>query len=178
MNWKTLEFDQLTARELYLIMRARSAVFVVERSHVHLDADGHDEHALHLFAVDDMTRQMPILAYARIRPCDSEEPDIAIDKILTSPGRRGDGTAHALIERALQVICKRWPGRAVWVTAPAGLSGFYEQFGFRKMDGRLLERGTPHISLRWQPRKGSRNLFAVQRRERESDTIVDSFEFL
>lgn len=57
---KTLDFEQLTARELYLILRARSAVFVVEQSHVHLDADGRDETGVHVFATDDMTRPMPV----------------------------------------------------------------------------------------------------------------------
>ncbi len=66
MNWKTLEFDQLTAREFYLILRARSAVFVVEQSHVHLDPDGRDETSMHVFAAEDMSRSMPVLAYARI----------------------------------------------------------------------------------------------------------------
>lgn len=176
MNWKTLEFDQLSARELYLIMRARSAVFVVEQWHIHLDADGHDEGALHLFAAEDITRQMPILAYARIQPGDSEDPDVVIDKILTSPARRSDGTALALIERALHDICKRWPGRAVRVTAQVGLRGFYEQFGFRKTDGPFLDHGTPYIGLRWQPRTGSQSLFAAQWREREDATPINTFE--
>jgi ElaA protein len=178
MNWKTLEFEQLTARELYLILRARSAVFVVEQWHIHLDADGHDEGALHLFAAEDMSRQMPIMAYARIQPGDHEDPDVVIDKILTSPGRRGDGTAHALIERALQAVYERWPGRAVRVTAQVGLRGFYEQFGFKKTDGPFLDHGTPYIGLRWQPRTGSQGLFHAQRRERDNAAPVNTFELL
>src|ERR1700716_2150302 len=71
MNWKTLEFEQLSGRELYLILRARSAVFVVEQSHVCLDADGRDESSLHVFAAEDMMRPMPILAYARVQPGDA-----------------------------------------------------------------------------------------------------------
>jgi ElaA protein len=136
MNWKTLEFEQFTARELYLIMRARSAVFVVEQGHVCLDADGHDENALHVFAVEDMSKPMPVIAYARLQPGDEEDPDVVIDKVLTSPARRGDGTAEMLIERALRAVAEHWPGRLVRVTAPIGLKSFYEQFGFRKRKGR------------------------------------------
>src|SRR6202000_486475 len=66
MNWKALDFEQITARELYLILRARSAVFVVEQSHVHLDPDGPDETGTDVFAAEDMSRSMPVLAYARI----------------------------------------------------------------------------------------------------------------
>jgi len=147
MNWKTLEFEQCTVRELYLIMRARSAVFVVEQSHLCLDADGHDESALHIFAAEDMSRPMPIIAYARVRPGDAEDPQVVLDKVLTSPARRGDGTAEALIERVLRATAERWPGTAVRVTAPVGLCAFYEQFGFRKVEGPFLDHGALSVGL-------------------------------
>ncbi|PRY03609.1 GNAT family N-acetyltransferase [Paraburkholderia sp. BL25I1N1] len=177
MNWKTLEFDQLSARELYLVLRARSAVFVVEQSHVCLDADGRDENALHVFAVEDMSRPMPILAYARLQPGDAEDPEITIDKVLTSPLRRGDGTAELLLERVLQAIADRWPGHAVRVSAPLGLRGFYEQFGFRKTEGPYLEHGVPFIGLT-RPVRGSQPLFGGRRRERDSAVLVNTFEML
>ncbi|WOD19760.1 GNAT family N-acetyltransferase [Paraburkholderia kirstenboschensis] len=177
MNWKTLEFEQLSARELYLILRARSAVFVVEQSHVYLDADGRDEGSLHVFAVEDMGRPMPILAYARVRPGDAEDPEITIDKVLTSPLRRGDGTAEMLVERVLQAIAERWPGHAARVCAPLGLREFYEQFGFRKTEGPYLEHGVPFIGLTRQMR-GSQPLAAFRRRERDRAALVNTFEML
>lgn len=177
MNWKTLEFDQLSARELYVVLRARSAVFVVEQSHVCLDADGRDEHALHVFAADDMTRPMPILAYARVHPGDAEDPEIMIDKVLTSPLRRGDGTAELLIERVLDAVAERWPGRAARVSAPVGLRGFYEQFGFRKTEGPYLEHGVPFIGLTRQVH-GSQLRFGQRRRARDGESFVDTFELL
>jgi ElaA protein len=177
MNWKTLEFEQFTARELYLIMRARSAVFVVEQGHVCLDADGHDESALHVFAVEDMSRPMPVLAYARLQPGDAEDPDVVIDKVLTSPARRGDGTAEMLIERALREIAQHWPGRAMRVTAPIGLKCFYEQFGFRKTEGPFLEHGMPFIGLTRQQRGGT-EMSTSLRRTRGGLTVVNTFELL
>ena len=150
MNWKTLEFEQFAARELYLIMRARSAVFVVEQAQVFLDADGHDENALHVFATEDMSRPMPVIAYARIRPGDAQ---VIVDKVMTSPARRGDGTAELLIVRVLKAAAARWPGCVVRVTAPASLRGFYEQFGFRKTEGLLPEHGMSFIGLTCQTRK-------------------------
>ncbi|HZZ12110.1 MAG TPA: GNAT family N-acetyltransferase [Paraburkholderia sp.] len=177
MNWKTLEFEQLSARELYLILRARSAVFVVEQSHVCLDADGRDESALHVFAVEDMTRPMPVLAYARVQAGDAEDPEIVIDKVLTSPLRRGDGTAELLIERVLQASAERWPGHAVRVSAPVGLRDFYEQFGFRKTEGPYLEHGVPFIGLT-RPMRASQPLFSLRRRERDGFALINTFELL
>src|SRR5579864_2240324 len=177
MNWKTLEFEQLTPRELYLIMRARSAVFVVEQAHVCLDADGHDESALHVFAMDDIRRPMPVLAYARLRPGDDEDPEVMIDKILTSPARRGDGTAELLIEKALSGVAERWPGRIIRVTAPVGLKSFYEQFGFRKTEGPFLEHGVPFIGLSCSQR-GGHVQSGGQRRARSGLTIISTYELL
>ncbi|WP_042299107.1 GNAT family N-acetyltransferase [Paraburkholderia kururiensis] len=175
MNWKTLEFEQLTAREMYLILRARSAVFVVEQSHVCLDPDGHDEAALHVFGAEDITRPMPIVAYARVKPGDAEDPDIVIDKVLTSPSRRGDGTAEQLIERVLNAIAQRWPGRVVRVSAPLGLRPFYEQFGFRKTEGPFLEYGVPFIGLTRSSRAAQPAVNGA-RRERSGFTLGSIFE--
>src|ERR1700761_6762977 len=177
MNWKILDFEQLTAREMYLILRARSAVFVVEQSHVYLDADGHDETALHVFAVEDMQRPMPVIAYARIQPGDAEDPDVLIDRVLTSPARRGDGTAELLIERVLQAITERWPGRRVRATAPVELRGFYAQFGFRQTEGPFLEYGVPFIGLTWNSRVGVPR-FGGFRRERAGLAFVNTYELL
>lgn len=177
MNWKTLEFEQLSARELYLILRARSAVFVIEQSRLYLDADGHDEQALHVFAVADMSRSMPVEAYARIQPGDHEEPEVLIDKVLTSPARRGDGTAEVLIERVLRAVAERWPGRSIRVSAPAGLRGFYEQFGFRKTEGPYLDHGVPYIGLTRQQRGGP-TIFNGLRREGGGVATSNTFEML
>jgi ElaA protein len=171
MNWKTLDFEQITARELYLILRARSAVFVVEHSDVHLDPDGRDETSLHVFAVDDISRSMPVIAYARLHEGSADAPEIVVDKILTSPLRRRDGTAEALIERVLATVADRWPGRDVRLLAPVGLRGFYEAFGFRKTDGPFVTRGVRLIALTrkgWQGTHGQ-----VRRAVAEGFVIVD-----
>lgn len=147
MNWKALDFEQISTRELYLILRARSAVFVVEQFDVHLDPDGRDETSLHVFAVDDMSRSMPVIAYARLHEGDVDGPEIVVDKILTSPLRRLDGTHEALIDRVLSTVSQRWPGRDIRLFAPVSLRAFYETLGFRMTDGPFMERGARLIAL-------------------------------
>ena len=174
MNWKALDFEQITARELYLILRARSAVFVVEQSHVHLDPDGRDETSLHVFAVNDISRPMPVMAYARLheRTMGPEASNVVVvDKILTSPLRRGDGTAAALIARVLAAAGERWPGRGVRLLAPVSLRGFYEAFGFRKDEGPFVERGVRLIGLIRKSRHNGR----MNQRAGEAD-FVDMVE--
>ncbi|WP_438393094.1 GNAT family N-acetyltransferase [Caballeronia sp. DA-9] len=147
MNWKALDFEQITARELYLILRARSAVFVVEQSRVHLDPDGRDETSVHVFGAEDIARSMPVVAYARLHADAGAVAEVVVDKILTSPLRRCDGTAHALIERVIAAAGERWPGRSVRLAAPVGLRGFYEAFGFRKNEGPFDEHGVRTIGM-------------------------------
>ncbi len=78
---------------------------------------------------------MPVMAYARCTRADAGAAEVVVDKILTSPLRRGDGTAEALIERVLAAAGERWPGRGVRLLAPVSLLGFYEAFGFRQDRG-------------------------------------------
>jgi predicted GNAT family N-acyltransferase len=120
---------------------------------------------------------MPVLAYARLQPGDAEDPEITIDKVLTSPLRRGDGTAELLLERILAAIAERWPGHAARVSAPLGLRGFYEEFGFRKTEGPYLEHGVPFIGLTRQLR-GSQPRFGTRRRARDGESVINTFELL
>jgi ElaA protein len=124
-----------------------------------------------------MSKPMPVIAYARLQPGDEEDPDVVIDKVLTSPARRGDGTAEMLIERALRAVAEHWPGRLVRVTAPIGLKSFYEQFGFRKTEGPFLEHGMPFIGLTRQQRGGAETS-SILRRARGGLTAINTFELL
>jgi hypothetical protein len=65
----------------------------------------------------------------------------------------------------------------VRVSAPPGLRGFYEQFGFRKSEGPYLEHGVPFICLTRQVR-GSQPLFGGRRRELDSIALVNTVELL
>ena len=49
MEFLQKTFDELTNRELYEILRAREAVFVVEQHCPYYDIDGLDYPSLHMF---------------------------------------------------------------------------------------------------------------------------------
>ncbi|EIP89920.1 ElaA family protein [Burkholderia humptydooensis MSMB43] len=130
-----------------MILRARNAVLVVEDAHTHLDIDGKDEFAIHVFAADKRGEQPSIAAYARLLPGDDIDPETTIDKILTSAAHRDDRTIDALIEHVLAAAHARWPDAPVRVQAPAQHEGFYNRFGFRKVDGPYLEHGAPYVGM-------------------------------
>ena len=60
--WKIKDFDELSIKELYDVLKIRQEVFIVEQTWYYLDEDGYDEVAVHIWA----EREGNILAYCRI----------------------------------------------------------------------------------------------------------------
>ncbi|EAY70387.1 hypothetical protein BDAG_03183 [Burkholderia dolosa AU0158] len=147
MEWHCREFEHLSAVDLYAILRARNAVLVVEDAHTHLDIDGKDAHALHVYATVRDGDSAEVAAYARILPGDDVDPEIVIDKVLTSEACRDGDTLEHLIERALTAAHAAWPAAAVRTHVPAPRQAFYKRFGFRKAYGPFLEQGAPFVGM-------------------------------
>jgi ElaA protein len=151
MDWKCCEFKQITTRELYEILRMRSAVFVVEYAHIHLDLDNQDEEALHVFALEEEQGALHVAAYARLLPSDGQDPEVTIDRILTHPERRNDDTHDMLIAHALAAARAMGAEHPIHVNAPVHREACYKAFGFKKIAGPFLERGVPYITMAWRP---------------------------
>jgi ElaA protein len=154
MEWKCCEFAHLSGAELYSILRARSAVFVVEYAHLHQDIDDKDAAALHIFALEpeshSAAEQGPVIAaYARLLPGDELDPEVVIDKLLTTAKRRDDDTHDLLVTHTVAAAHTVWPGHPIHINVAAHQEGFYETFGFRKSVGPFLEHGTPYIGMAW-----------------------------
>jgi predicted GNAT family N-acyltransferase len=151
MDWKCCEFNQMTARELYEVLRMRSAVFVVEYAHIHLDLDNRDEEALHVFAFDEGRAGLRVMAYARLFPGDDQDPEVMIDRILTHPERRDDDTHGMLIAHALAAASAMGPEHPIHADVPAYREACYEAFGFKKIAGPFLECGISCLTMVWRP---------------------------
>ncbi|WP_323122766.1 GNAT family N-acetyltransferase [Burkholderia alba] len=147
MDWTCCEFRHLSSTELYMILRARNAVLVVEDAHTYLDIDGKDEGAVHVFALDKRTDKPAVAAYARLLAGDDIDPETTIDRWLTSAAHRDDGTIDTLVDHVLAAAHARWPDAPVRTHAPAHHEAFYNRFGFRKVDGPFLEHGAPYIGM-------------------------------
>jgi ElaA protein len=146
-DWRWKPFDALSGAEVYDMLRARSAVFVVEQKCVYTDIDGHDADALHLFAYNG-----PALAgYLRVlKPgwLDERKTDVCIGRVLTTAHYRGAGLGQALLERALDIIRAQWPGQPICLHAQARLQRFYGAFGFDPVSDIHLEDDIPHMWMR------------------------------
>ncbi|WP_235838048.1 GNAT family N-acetyltransferase [Chitinasiproducens palmae] len=152
LEWRCKAFAELDTLELYRVLEARCAVFVVEQRCVYADIDGLDVEAVHLFAIDNGAPDQPLVACARLFAPTEEEPLAQIGRVLTAAQYREHGIGRMLMQRALDEVARRWPHTPIRLNAQQYLRAFYESFGFKRTGGPYLEDGIPHIEMRRAPR--------------------------
>ncbi|XVV02169.1 GNAT family N-acetyltransferase [Actinosynnema sp. CA-248983] len=130
----------LTAAEVYHLLKLRNDVFVVEQNCVYADLDGRDLEPTtrHFWLEADGAPQ----AYLRLL----EEPDgtYRIGRVCTARAARGLGFSRRLVEAALVEV-----GRTECVLdAQTYVADFYASFGFRPEGAEFIEDGIPHLRMR------------------------------
>ncbi|MEX3760965.1 GNAT family N-acetyltransferase [Paraburkholderia phenoliruptrix] len=158
LEWRWKAFDELTSAEVYAMLAARSAVFVIEQNCLYGDIDGLDLDAWHLLAFGAPagecaraaapTTRPPLAGYLRVLLPDADDADIRIGRVLTTADFRGIGLGNAMLERAIAHIRTQWPGAPVRLHAQAHLQRFYGAFGFEPVSEIHEEDGIPHVWMR------------------------------
>lgn len=143
-EWRLHEFDQFDLRQLYAVLAARVAVFVVEQDCPYQDLDGLDEFALHLVGWGE---GRSVVAYARILPPGTRFEQPSIGRVLTSLAGRRSGLGRELMRRAIAAIGERHPGRPVRISAQCYLERFYGELGFAVDSAPYEEDGIPHVEM-------------------------------
>jgi ElaA protein len=142
-NWICKAFDELTAAELYAILRLRSEVFVVEQNCVFLDMDDKDQYCHHLIG-----RRGDVLAgYSRIVPAGISYVESSIGRIVTSPVLRGHGIGRELIPQSVHTLYTLYGKQPIRIGAQYYLLTFYESFGFVQKGEIYLEDGIEHVQM-------------------------------
>ena len=139
VTWRERAFDELTARELYVIMALRQRVFVVEQACAYLDADGADAASRHLWAEE----AGEVCAYCRRVPAGLKFAEVSIGRVVTAPEARGTGLGKELMQRALAAFGPV----PVRIGAQAYLERFYRELGFVPAGEPYLEDGIPHVEM-------------------------------
>ncbi|MTH46430.1 GNAT family N-acetyltransferase [Intestinirhabdus alba] len=144
INWQDLHHAELTVAQLYALLQLRSEVFVVEQKCPYLDVDGEDlvGENRHILG----WRNGELAAYARILPREDDGP-LAIGRVIVSRALRGEALGQQLMRQTLAVCQRRWPGRAIYLSAQAHLQDFYARFGFRAVTDVYDEDGIPHVGM-------------------------------
>ena len=142
-RWQLKAFEELTAGELYAILRLRAEVFVVEQACPYLDPDGKDLYCYHLTGYEG---DKPV-AYARIVPAGVSYAEVSIGRVVTSPAYRLTGAGKALMQEAIKFTEKLYGKVPIRIGAQAYLKQFYEGFGFKDLEEPYLEDGIQHLIM-------------------------------
>lgn len=143
IRWQWCRFEALTLAQLYAVMAARVAVFVVEQECVYQELDGLDQAAHHLVAWSGND----VAACLRVLAPGVRYPEPAIGRVLTSPAFRRQGLGRELMIRALAQMGQLYPGQAVRISAQTYLEAFYLSLGFRPVSAVYDEDGIPHVEM-------------------------------
>jgi len=141
--WKCKHFKDLSAYELYDILRLRNEVFVVEQNCVFQDADNKDQHCYHLCG----WKNDQLIAYVRLVPPGISYDEPSIGRVVTSPSERRTGAGRLLMQKAIEECFKIFGKQNIKIGAQLYLKEFYESLRFRQVSGVYLEDNIPHVEM-------------------------------
>ena len=132
-------FDQLTCGELYEILQARTAIFIVEQACSYQDIDGVDRQALHITLREDGK----LLAYLRLFSRD--ENTAQIGRVLATERRKG--YAAAVLREGIRAAREILGKKAVYLEAQTYAMDLYAKEGVRPISEEFLEDNIPHVAM-------------------------------
>lgn len=140
-QWKRL--DDLSTREMYTIIQAREAVFVVEQACAYQEVDGLDLDSWHLSVLKDGE----LAAYARVVEPGLKYEEPSIGRVLTLAKFRSLKIGYALVAEAIRFTEAHYPGADIRIGAQAHLQKFYGSLGFEPVGEIYDEDGIAHIDM-------------------------------
>lgn len=143
IKWICKTFDQLSAYELYEILKLRSEVFVVEQNCVFLDMDDKDQGSWHLMGISDEK----LVAYTRLVPPGHIYKEASIGRVVSAPAARGNGAGRQLMEQSIAKTKELFGAGPIKIGAQFYLKKFYESFGFVQTSDIYLEDGIEHTYM-------------------------------
>jgi ElaA protein len=144
-EWR--RFDELTAGQLYELLRFRQSIFVVEQASAYPDLDGLDQGAWHLVA----RLAGELIGYLRLTAIAGPPPIVRIGRVAVSPSLRRGGLGRMLMEKALILCRERLPLQAIALGAQVPLVPFYESFGFAATSEPYDDFGVAHVEMMLRP---------------------------
>jgi ElaA protein len=150
VDWQWKRLAELAPAELYALLSARAAVFVVEQDCAFLDLDGLDACAWHLLGWTAAATPT-LAAYLRLIDPGCKYAEPSIGRLLTTALFRGTGAGRAAMREGLDRAARLYPGSAIRIAAQQRLERFYAQFGFRTASAPYVEDGIAHVEMLLTP---------------------------
>jgi len=143
MNVTVKRFDELSKEELYLILRLRSEVFVVEQNCVYQDIDNKDQKALHIIG----TNTNKIVAYTRVFKPGDYFKNASIGRVVVAESSRKYNYGKDIMIASIAAIESNYGKTTIELSAQCYLIKFYNSLGFFEEGEEYLEDGIPHIKM-------------------------------
>lgn len=144
MNYISKQFDELTNRELYEILKSRAEIFVVEQNINYVDMDDIDYVSRHFFLEDEGR----VVACLRAYYLDEEKTTFKIGRVLSI--KHGKGLGTELMNKALEEISTNKLCKKIFISAQKHAVDFYKEFGFETVSEEYMEEGIVHIAMEKQ----------------------------
>ena len=146
INWSWKQFEDLTLRELYEILKLRIEVFSVEQQCPYQDLDDLDMCSHHLMGLD---KENKLVAYLRLISPGFKYKEPSIARVISSrkANCRGIGLGKVLVQEGIKRSNKLYPGAGNRISAQERLTGFYEALNFKVSGFTYLEDNIAHIEM-------------------------------
>lgn len=141
MQLQVKRFEELTAEELYAILKLRVNVFMLEQQCLYPELDDCDQQALHVWLSDEEG----IEAYLRVLDRGVKSPYAAIGRVIAVRRRMGLGTR--IVRAGIDAAREVFGADKIYLEAQTYAKGLYEKLGFRQISEEFLEDGIPHIRM-------------------------------
>lgn len=141
--WRWTRFPELGVDDLYDALQLRCRVFILEQG-PYLDPDGIDRSSWHLLGRHDGGA---LVAYLRVVDPGRKYAEPSIGRVVTDAALRGQGLGRALMAEGVAGCERRWPGRAIRISAQSHLERFYASLGFARVGDDYLEDNIPHVEM-------------------------------
>lgn len=141
MNFVSKEFNELTTKELYEILKSRAEIFVVEQNISYVDMDNADYVSRHFFLEDEGR----VVGYLRAFYMDEEKTILKIGRVLSV--KHGIGLGTELMNKTLEEIKRDKLCNKIFISAQKHAVPFYREFGFEVVSDEYFEEGIPHLSM-------------------------------
>ena len=141
MDFYIKPFDALSGAEVYEILKARSAVFMMEQEIHYLDMDDIDYRSLHCYLMEEGK----VIAYLRAFAEPDQPQAFQIGRVLTT--KRSCGLGRALMEQSMAALKEQLDCRKILLHSQIPAAGFYEKLGFIPIGEEFTEAGIPHITM-------------------------------
>ena len=134
-------FEELTAEELYEILKIRVSVFVVEQNCPYQEIDDRDKQSFHVYMEDDDGIQ----AYLRVVDRGVSFDEVSIGRVIAVKRRCGIGSR--ILSEGIKVAKNKLKATTIKIEAQSYAKGLYERQGFNQVSEEFLEDGIPHVLM-------------------------------